>query len=121
VSIASVVGGAIVATGLGSVYPRFDAVSFSGSKQAVPPSKRAYSLFSVYVSLTVVSASVVSNGTAREVGSLLLSRWLPWGLDVGAETLALAGAVVLAGSVLSVPLAYRTAVRRVEAYRQQSA
>jgi ABC-2 type transport system permease protein len=121
VSIASVVGGAIVATGLGSVYPRFDAVSFSGSKQAVPPSKRAYSLFSVYVSLTVVSATVLSNETAREVGSLLLSRWLPWGLGIGAGMLMLASAVVLAGSVLSVPLAYRTAVRRVEAYRHQSA
>lgn len=121
VSIASVVGGAVVATGLGSVYPRFDAVSFSGSKQAVPPSKRAYSLFSVYVSLTVVSATVLSNETARDVGSLLLSRWLPWGLGIGAGMLMLASAVVLAGSVLSVPLAYRTAVRRVEAYRHQSA
>ncbi|MFT4920943.1 MAG: ABC-2 type transport system permease protein [Haloarculaceae archaeon] len=119
VSIPAVVGGAVVATGLGSVYPRFDAVSFSGSKQAVPPSKRAYSLFSVYVSLTVVSASVVSNETAREVGSLLLSRWLPWGLDIGAEMLVVASAVVLVGSVVSIPLAYRTAIRRVEACRYQ--
>jgi hypothetical protein len=117
VSIAAVVGGAVVATGLGSAYPRFDAVSFSGSKRAVPPSKRAYGLFSVYVSLTVGSASVVSNETAREVGSALLSRWLPWGLEVGVGTLLVTSAVVLAGSVVSIPLAYRGAVRRVEAYR----
>jgi hypothetical protein len=117
VSIAAVVGGAVVATGLGSAYPRFDAVSFSGSREAVPPSKRAYGLFSVYVSLTVGSASVVSNETAREVGSALLSRWLPWGLEVGVGTLLVTSAVVLAGSVVSIPLAYRGAVRRVEAYR----
>jgi hypothetical protein len=120
-SVAAVVLGAVVATGLGAVYPRFDAVCFSGSKQAVPPSKRAYSLFSVYVTLTVGAASVVSTETAREVGSLLLSRWLPGGFGVGAEMLVVAGAVVLAGSVVSGPLAYRTAVRRVATYRHQTA
>ncbi|WP_254840127.1 hypothetical protein [Natronomonas marina] len=73
------------------------------------------------MSLTVVSATVLSNETARDMGSLLLSRWLPWELGIGAGMLMLASAVVLAGSVLSVPLAYRTAVRRVEAYRHQSA
>ena len=120
VSIAAVVGSAVVATGMGSVYPRFGAVSISGSKRAVPPSKRAYSLFSVYVSLTVISAAVLSSETAREVGAVLLSRWLPWGLDIGPEVLLVASAAVLVGSVVSIPLAYRTAARRVETYRRQT-
>lgn len=110
----------VVATGTGSLYPRFEAISLTGSKRAVPPSKRAYGLFSVYVCLTVVSASVVSTETAREGGAVLLSRWLPFGLEVGAETLVGASAIVLTGSVVSILLAYRTAVRRVETYRRQT-
>jgi ABC-2 type transport system permease protein len=120
VSVAAVVASAVVATGTGSLYPRFEAISLTGSKRAVPPSKRAYGLFSVYVCLTVVSASVVSTETAREGGAVLLSRWLPFGLEVGAETLVGASAIVLTGSVVSILLAYRTAVRRVETYRRQT-
>jgi ABC-2 type transport system permease protein len=121
VSIAAVGASAVVAAGLGSLYPRFEAVSLTGSKQAVPPSKRAYTLFSVYVVLAIVSVALVSNETAREVGSVLLSRWAPWGIVVGPEPLFLASALVLVGSVVSIPLAYRTAARRIEGYRYQAA
>lgn len=115
--VAAVLGSAVIATGIGSVFPRFEAVRFDASRQAVPPSKRAYGLFSTTLSLVVAAAAFASDETARAVGSLLLSRWLPWGIDVGADAvLALSWVVLLAGAA-AIPLAYRTAVRRIETFQ----
>jgi len=76
-SVVAVTGSAVVATGIGSMFPRFDAVSFDGSRRAVPPNKRAYSLFSATLSLIVIAGAFVADETARAVGAVLLSQWLP--------------------------------------------
>ncbi|HMB51551.1 MAG TPA: hypothetical protein VKM69_12900 [Natronoarchaeum rubrum] len=114
---AAVVGSAVVATGIGSAFPRFDAVSLDAARRAVPPSKRAYSIFSTYLSVTVFAVAVVANETARTVAALVLSERLPFGLDVGVDALRALGWVVIVGSALAIPGAYRLAVRRIETYR----
>jgi len=116
-SVGAVAGSALVATGIGSVFPRFDAVSFDGSRRAVPPSKRAYGLFSVTLSLVILAVAFVADGTARTVGAVLLSRWLPFGIDIGAETVGGLAWLVAVGGAVSLPAAYRVAVRRIETYR----
>jgi len=114
---AAVVGSAIVAAGIGSAFPRFDAVSLDAARRAVPPSKRAYSIFSTYLSVTVFAVAVVADETARAVAAVVLSEWLPFGLDVGVDALRAIGRAVIVLSVLSIPAAYRLAVRRIETYR----
>ncbi|WP_115862958.1 hypothetical protein [Halorussus litoreus] len=116
-SVAAVVGSATLATGIGSLFPRFEAVSLDASRQAVPPSKRAYSLFSICLSLIVVAVAFASDETARVAGSVLLSQWLPFGIDPSIDAVTALGWVVLVGAGLAIPLAYRTAARRIEAYR----
>lgn len=119
VSVAAVAGSALIATGIGSIFPRFEAVSFDGSRRAVPPSKRAYSLFSVTLSLVVLAVASVADETARTIGAVLLSQWLPFGSDIDAEALGTLCWVVLVGSAVLLPVAYRISIRRIETYRVQ--
>lgn len=116
-SVAAVAGSAVLATGIGSVFPRFERLSLDGSRQAVPPSKRAYTVFSMTLSTVVLAVAVAADETARVLGSALLSQWLPFGLDVGVGTVALLGSLVVGSAVLALPFAYRLAVRRLETYR----
>ncbi|AEN07431.1 hypothetical protein Halar_0166 (plasmid) [halophilic archaeon DL31] len=116
-SVVAVTGSAVVATGIGSMFPRFDAVSFDGSRRAVPPSKRAYSLFSATLSLIVIAGAFVADETARAVGAVLLSQWLPFGVDIGAETLAILSGIVLVSGVVGIAAAYRVAIQRIEDYQ----
>ena len=114
--VAAVIGSAVVATGIGSVFPRFEAIRFDASRQAVPPSKRAYSLFSTYLSLTVILIAFVSDETARVVGSALLTQLLPWGIEVSITTVTISSWIGLAGCAIVIPLAYRIAIRRIDTY-----
>lgn len=113
---AAVLASAVVAAGIGAVFPRFEALDFSASKRAVPPSKRAYSLFSTYLTVAVLAAVLAGDATAREVGAVLLSRWLPWGVEVSAATVGVLGWTGVVAGVLVIPVAYRVAARRIETY-----
>lgn len=115
-SVAAVTGSAILATGIGSVFPRFEAISFDGSRRAVPPSKRAYSLFSAMLSVVVIAGAFVADETARAVGAILVSRWLPF-VEVGVETLAILGRIGLVGGLVCLAVAYRVGTRRIDAYQ----
>ena len=114
--VAAVVGSAIVATAIGSVFPRFEAIRFDASRQAVPPSKRAYSLFSLYLSLAVTVIALVSDETVRVAGAVLLTQLLPWGIEVSPNTVTIVSWIGLVGCVLMVPIAYRIAIRRIDSY-----
>ncbi|WP_220132770.1 hypothetical protein [Halorhabdus salina] len=118
-SVVAVTVSSIVATGLGSVFPRFEAISFDGSRQAVPPSKRAYSLFSLTLSLLVIAVAVVIDETARAIGAIVLSGWLPFGIEIGSQTLGAIASVVLLGGTIGIPIAYRVAISRIDAYHVQ--
>ena len=113
----AVLAASVLAAGLGSVFPRFEAVDFAGSRRAVPPSKVAYGAFSAALTATVVSAAVVHQALAREVVAVLASRALPFGWTAGPSGVETAGWVVLAAVAVALPVAYRVAVGRLRAYR----
>ncbi|WP_229770470.1 hypothetical protein [Halorhabdus sp. CBA1104] len=115
--VAAVGASAVLASGIGSVFPRFEGLSLDGARRATPPSKRAYTLFSIALSTIVLAIVVAVEETARVLGAVLLSRWLPFGLDVSPGTVTTGGWLVLASAVLAVPLAYRLAVHRLETYQ----
>jgi hypothetical protein len=117
VSVVAVAVAATLAAGIGSVFPRFEGVDLGSARSAVPPSKLAYTLFSTLLTVLVVAAAVVADPAVRALLAALFSAWLPFGVDVGADALVVAGWGLLAGGVALVPLAYRTAVCRVAAYR----
>ena len=72
-----------------------------------------------FVVLVAVAGAFVADKAARAVGSILLSRWLPFGIDVGVETLELLSWIALVGGVVCIAAAYRTAIRRIGDYRVQ--
>ncbi|EMA50949.1 MULTISPECIES: hypothetical protein [Halococcus] len=116
-SVAAVVAAAVLAAGIGAVFPRFAAVDFAGARRAVPPSKVAYGVFSQALTLAVVAGAVVIDDVVRELGTVVLSAWLPFGLTVSVDTLTTGSWIVLGCVAVAVPIAYRVAVRRIDGYR----
>jgi hypothetical protein len=115
-AVVGVLGASVLAAGVGSAFPRFEAIDLGSARRAVPPSKVAYSVFSTALSLTVVAAAVVVDDAAGELVALLLSTWLPIPA-IGVSTVRAVGWPVLAVAGLAVPVAYATAVRRIDRYR----
>jgi ABC-2 type transport system permease protein len=107
----------VLAAGIGSLFPRFEAVGFSGSREAVPPSKVAYASFSAVLSVTVVSVSVVINDLGRDLVAVLASRALPFGWTVAPSTVRPVAWAVLVGVAAATPVAYSVARRRLGAYQ----
>jgi hypothetical protein len=69
------------------------------------------------LSLIVIAGAFVADETARAVGAVLLSQWLPFGVDIGAETLAILSGIVLVSGVVGIAAAYRVAIQRIEDYQ----
>ncbi|WP_164471758.1 hypothetical protein [Halosimplex salinum] len=116
-SVAVVAAGALIAAGLGALFPRFDGIDVSGGRSAVPPSKAAFALFSLVVVLAVTAAGVLTDEVYHLLIHALLSEYLPFGLSVtldGLETVSVGVAVAVAAAV---PAAYLLAVRRIDDYR----
>ena len=116
-AVGAVLAASVLAVGIGSVFPRFEAVDFAGSRRAVPPSKVAYGSFSTALTATVVAGAVVQNGLARAVVAVLASRTLPFGWRVDAAGADAAAWVVLVAVTIALPVAYRVAVSRLGSYR----
>lgn len=116
-SVVAIVAAAVLAAGIGAVFPRFAAVDFAGARRAVPPSKVAYGVFSQALTLAVVAGAVVVDDSVRELSAVVLSAWLPFGLTVSVDTLATGSWIVLGCVAVAVPIAYRVAVKRVNDYR----
>ncbi|WP_167837331.1 hypothetical protein [Halosimplex halophilum] len=111
-----VAGGAVVAAAVGARFPRFDGVDVTADRTATPPSKAAFSLYSILAALGVSAAGVLTDELYGLVIHSLLAPRLPFGLSLsvaGLERVALGVAVAL---VAAVPAAYVLAVRRVSDY-----
>ncbi|WP_436931042.1 hypothetical protein [Halosimplex halobium] len=111
-----VAGGSVLAAAVGARFPRFDGVDVTADRTATPPSKAAFSLYSILAVLGVSAAGVLTDEVYRLVIHSLLAPRLPFGLSLsvaGLERVALGVAVVL---VAAVPTAYVLAVRRVSDY-----
>lgn len=116
-ALAATVVACVLAAGVGSLFPRFEAVGFAGSREAVPPSKVAYGAFSTSLTLTVASVAVVANDLARDLVAVLVSRALPFGWTVSAATVRPVAWAVIVVVAVATPAAYRLAQRRLGDYR----
>lgn len=116
-AVGAVLAACVLAAGVGSVFPRFETVDFSGSRTAVPPSKVAFAAFATTLTVAVVAVAVLVDSLARTAVAVLLSEALPFGLVVDAALLRPVAWVVLTAVALAVPVAYRVAVARVQRYR----
>lgn len=116
VALGTVVAGAVVAAGFGALFPRFRSIDFSGTRSAVPPSKAAFSLFSMMVALSIYTIAILSDELIRGLASAVLSDRLPIDRTVSPAELETAAWFVAPLLVLAVPVAYAIAVRRVERY-----
>ncbi|MFC6951877.1 hypothetical protein [Halorubellus litoreus] len=115
--VGAVVAAAVLAAGIGAVFPRFESLTVSDHRRMVPPSKVAYGVFSIALTLAVAGVAVGVSEPARTLGSVLAGRYLPFGVDPSAETLATVGWVLAATVAVAVPVAYRWAVHRIDDYQ----
>ena len=113
-AVGLVVAASVLAVGVGSVFPRFETMEITGSRQALPPSKVAYSAFSAALTLAVAAGVVIHNDVARRIVAMLVSRRLPIDLTGNAAALTPIAWGVLVTVIVGVPLAYRLAVRRID-------
>jgi hypothetical protein len=113
---AVVVLSAALSVGVGMAFPRFEATAVTRSLEAVLPSRWAFLLFSLHLSLAGAAAAVVWNATAATLGAGLLTWLLPFGATVAADPLRTVAAGVLVVLVVLPLAAYRYAVRRFERY-----
>ena len=116
-SIGAVIIGTVWAAGIGSVFPRFDGIDFVRSKQATPPSKAAYGLFSTVLTLTVVAVAIVADELISSIIADVLSGWLPAGVGISSDVVVIACWLILGVAVAAIPISYVVAVRRIAGYR----
>ncbi len=112
-----VVAGSVLAAGFGALFPRFESIDVTASRSAVLPSKAAFGLFSLLLTVGQVGAVFTASLTARRIGSVLLSERLPFGLTPSASTLESVGWFLVVLVLAAVPVAYLVAARRIDTYR----
>lgn len=116
-AVAAVAAATVLATGIGTLAPRLDAIDISAERSAPLPSKTAYALFSLTLVVGVIGAAVLAEEPARQILAVLLGDVLPFGLAVTAAQLHAIAWVVVPLVVLAVPASFVVAARRVERYR----
>ena len=111
----------MLATGVGSWFPRFGSVRVTNNREAVVPSKTAFLVYSLAVLLPAAGAALlyVDAGPELLAGLLSILLSLPPALDVTVpETALVAFAWVAVGGGLLAPVAsIRYAIARFDGYR----
>lgn len=112
--------GAVVAIGIGTMFPRFGEVNVTKSRTAVVPSKTAFATYSLVVLLGYGGAvTAITPGTAAGVSSMFefITGFLGYAVAISPPTVRLIGGLiaVLLG-VVAPPVAYRYSVRQFESY-----
>jgi len=111
------VAGAVLAAGLGALFPRFGTVALTSTRRVRPPSKAAFLTLSVLSVLAATAVGVVTDVRYRFRLSNALSTYLPGGLAVSRDGLLPYAWGLLAALVVLTPVAYLLAVRRIDGYR----
>lgn len=114
--VAAVCASTVLAAGLGAAFPSFESFSVGRSTEITMPSKRAFAGFSFAIGLTTTGAAFALDETARLVGSVLLSEYVPL-LEPTPGQLEWVGLALLAAVAVAVPTAYVVAVRRIDGFR----
>ncbi|GGL56309.1 hypothetical protein [Halocalculus aciditolerans] len=108
-TLALLVGGSMLATGVGCAFPRFDAVRISRSRRVVAPSLIAFAVYSLVLFIVslpglATQSTLVASGIGNAVG-------------LSAESVQVFGALVTAGFVgVAGYVSYRSAVDAVDSY-----
>ncbi|WP_121822923.1 hypothetical protein [Halostella salina] len=105
----------LLATGVGTLFPRYGSVTVVGSREAVMPSKRAFLTYSATLLAAAVAAGVVFVDGVSDLLAAGLSFLIPR-LTVSPGTLELAAAVALVALAVAPFAAVVYAVRRFESY-----
>ena len=105
-----------LAAGIGAVFPRFSSIDLTGTTKARLPSRTAFALFSLAITVSVNAVGVVSDELYARLLSDLVSASLP-GVTVGAGVLEPIALAAFGGSLLLVPAATFVGVRRVDRYQ----
>ncbi|THE66100.1 hypothetical protein D8Y22_04035 [Salinadaptatus halalkaliphilus] len=97
-----------IATGIGAVVPRFQAVSVSRSTKAIVPSLLAFAIYSVTIALLALPTMLVHTFVGQELASL-----------IGTSQVVVTASTVVLTALVAAPLAVlsaRYAIRSVEAF-----
>ncbi|WP_227375231.1 hypothetical protein [Haladaptatus halobius] len=114
------VAGAVVAVGVGTVFPRFGEVRVTRSRHVVVPSKTAFAVYSVALLAGFVGAAVAAVPEGASLVSNAIAVWsaLLWRqVEIPAVALrVVGGAVAVLLGAVAPPVAYRYAARRFDSY-----
>ncbi len=112
----AVVAGSTIAAGLGAAFPRFKLLDITAARKARLPSKVAFVAFSILAVLASTAAGVLGDVRYRFRLSESLSRYLPYGIEVGRDDLLPYARVLVGVLLVALPVAYLVAVRWLDRY-----
>ncbi|MDF9744572.1 hypothetical protein [Natrinema salsiterrestre] len=108
-----------LASGIGSLFPRFGSVNVTNNREAVMPSKTAFLVYSLAILLPAVAAAVLYLEAPEAIAGLIatVSAWSPTPeLTVSARAIAVGAWTVLIGGLAAPYVSYRYAVERFDWY-----
>ncbi|MXV64508.1 hypothetical protein GS429_21025 [Natronorubrum sp. JWXQ-INN-674] len=121
--VAGTVVGAVVtpalATGIGSVFPRFGSVNVTNNREAVMPSKTAFIVYSLAIMLPTAAAVVLYTDSPELLAELIatISAWTPGPeLSVSARGITVAAWTVLVVGLAAPPASYQYAAEQFDWY-----
>jgi ABC-2 type transport system permease protein len=120
-TVVGVVASPMLATGVGTRFPRFGTVRITSNREAVMPGKLAFVVYSIAVLLLAGSGAALLRADVADGVAALLAAFLstPPTVDLTLPTVvgrALAAALVAAGLVVSV-FSARSAARQFDEFR----
>jgi len=123
-AVGTVAGTAVsagLATGVGSLFPRFGSVRVTNNREAVMPSKTAFIVYTLGIAAPAVAAVILYVDSLADLVATLLSglfSLLPvLDVSVSATTVTLLAWVVLVLGVAGPIVSLRYAIRRFDTYR----
>lgn len=117
-SILGVLAAASLASGVGTLFPRFGAVRLSGSHEAVMPSKSAFATYSLLIGLTVAALGLLFSELARTMVALLATGLVldRFSMILTPDTVLTAAVILLIVSLALPPVAYVYAARTFDRF-----
>ena len=111
---ASVLVGSLFAVGVGTAFPRYEAVNVTRSTKAVVPSLVAFATYSLYLVLVVAAAGIVYEPAVEPLVAGLVSWLLPFGWSITADAVALGARVALVPLAVAPCASVWYAIRRFD-------
>ncbi|WP_339102282.1 hypothetical protein [Haloterrigena salinisoli] len=108
-----------LATGIGTVAPRFGSVKVTNNREAVMPSKTAFVVYSIAIVFPAIAAIVLYTDAPELIADTIVavSSWLPGpALSVSASGITIAAWSVLVAGLIAPVISYLYAVERFDWY-----